>query len=72
MACAKVSGCPLFKAFTMKSSLQVWKSYYCEGDFSRCERFKLSSCGKPVGLTLLPNGRTLEVPLEQLEARHLL
>jgi hypothetical protein len=66
MACARVGTCPLFKAFAMKSSLNVWKTYYCEGTFERCERWKLVADGKPVPQALLPNGRMLEGPIEQL------
>ena len=71
MSCARVATCPLFKAFSMKSSLKVWQSYYCEGSFERCERWKLVASGKPVPAALLPNGRMIEVPMEQLEARHM-
>ncbi len=70
-ACARVSSCPLFKAFAMKSSLKVWQAYYCEGDWGRCERFKLVSAGKQVPVNLLPNGRTLDVPLDQLDSQHM-
>jgi hypothetical protein len=71
MSCARVVTCPLFKAFSMKSSLRVWQSYYCEGTFERCERWKLVAAGKPVPAAMLPNGRLLEVPMEQLEAQHM-
>lgn len=69
-SCARVATCPLFKEFSMKSSLRVWKSYYCEGAFTRCERFQLASASKPVPQNLLPNGRLLEVPLDKIEAHH--
>lgn len=69
--CARIDTCPLFKAFKMKSALNVWQSYYCEGDFNRCERWKLVASGKAVPLNLLPNGRMLEVPLDQLAAEHM-
>jgi hypothetical protein len=69
--CPRVGACPLFAQFRMKSSLAVWQSYYCEGDFERCERFKLVRQARPVPLELLPNGRMLDVPLAQLEPRHL-
>ncbi len=72
MSCARVSSCPLFKAFSMKSSLRVWQSYYCDGDFNRCERWRRVSAGEPVPANLLPNGRILEVPVEMLEPKHLL
>ena len=70
-SCARITTCPLFKAFSMKSSLKVWQAYYCEGDFNRCERWKLVSTGQLPALNLLPNGRTIDIPLEQLEPRHL-
>ena len=68
MACVRTGTCPQFR---LKSSLKVWQTYYCEGDFSRCERFKLASCNQRVPLNLLPNGKELPVPLEQIEAHHL-
>jgi hypothetical protein len=70
-ACARVGACPLFKQFSMKSSLKVWQAYYCEGDWSRCERWKLVSEGRPVPMNLLPNGRMLDVPIEHLAPHHL-
>jgi hypothetical protein len=70
-ACARIASCPLFKQFAMKSSLAVWQAYYCEGDWGRCERWKAASTGKVVAANLLPNGRLLEVPLDQLESHHM-
>jgi hypothetical protein len=70
-ACARLDACPLFQQFSMKSSLKVWQAYYCEGDWSRCERWKLVAADKPVPANLLPNGRILSVPLEQLGPQHL-
>ena len=66
MACSRVSGCPLYAALVVKSSLRVWQSYYCEGDFDRCERYRLSSAGDAVPLNMLPNGRLLDVPLDRI------
>ncbi len=71
MSCPRVTTCPLFKQFSLKSSLKVWQSFYCEGDYGRCERWKLVAANQPVPVNLLPNGRSLEVPLEHLEAHHL-
>ena len=59
--CVKVATCPLFPAFAMKSSLRIWRTFYCEGDFARCERLKLAEAGQPVPPNLLPNGRLLEL-----------
>ncbi|HSM92366.1 MAG TPA: hypothetical protein VLT47_05710 [Anaeromyxobacteraceae bacterium] len=71
MSCPRIDSCPLFKQFQMKAALRVWQGYYCEGDQTRCERWKLVSANKPVPMNLLPNGRTLDVPLDHLEARHM-
>lgn len=69
--CERIGTCPLFKAFAMKSSLRVWQTYYCEGDWSRCERLKLVASGQTAAPNLLPNGRLLDVPLDELEPRHM-
>jgi hypothetical protein len=71
LPCPRVPTCPLFAQFKVKSSLKVWQSFFCEGAFDRCERYKLAVQSLPVALNLLPNGRLLDVPLEQLESRHL-
>ncbi len=69
MPCARIPACPLFPHFSMKSSLRVWQSFYCEGDFTKCERFKASCAGANVPVNLLPNGKLLDVPLEQFSSR---
>lgn len=68
--CPRISGCPLFKHMLLKSVFSVWRTFYCETDFGKCERWKLASAGKPVPTSLLPNGRTLDVPLERLSPKH--
>jgi hypothetical protein len=60
--CPNTQGCPLFPLFTMKASLGVWQTHYCESaKYESCERYKLRSTGACVPPNLLPNGRTLEV-----------
>lgn len=54
-----MSTCPLYEQFRVQALLNVWKVTYCEGDFEKCERFKMSACGTKVPVTLLPNGKTL-------------
>lgn len=70
-SCPRVTTCPLFKQFSLKSSLKAWQALFCEGIFANCERWKLAAADREVPLGLLPNGRHLDVPLEQLEARHM-
>jgi len=71
MACSRVGTCPLFAQFNLKSSLQTWRALYCDGDFTTCHRYMLATAGTPVPPNLLPNGRELHVPLDQLEPRHM-
>jgi hypothetical protein len=44
----------------MREALRVWQSFYCEGMYRRCERFKLAEAGSEVPSRLLPNGRLQE------------
>jgi hypothetical protein len=46
----------------MEAALHVWESFYCDGNFRRCERFLLRQTGREVPSRLLPNGRLLESP----------
>jgi hypothetical protein len=63
-ACPKTESCALQQNIGMREALRVWQSFYCEGAFSRCERFKLASAGVEVPHRLLPNGRLLDPPDE--------
>lgn len=57
MSCSHIKGCELFVQFAMNPALDLWKQHYCEGEFARCVRYRMSNSGRPVPLTLLPNGR---------------
>jgi hypothetical protein len=46
----------------MREALRVWQSFYCDGMYARCERFKLAESGTEVPLRLLPNGRLHDSP----------
>lgn len=59
MACPHAKECPLYEQFLMRELARPWVLRYCEGQYATCERYKLSSQGKPVPLTLLPNGTQL-------------
>jgi hypothetical protein len=60
MACSHTTNCQLYAQFAADSSLKLWKQHYCEGIFDQCARYQLSLEGKPVPLTLLPNGKMVE------------
>jgi len=59
-ACPKIDACELTRSISMRAALRVWQSFYCEGAFKRCERFKLDEAGHSVPDRLLPNGRLVE------------
>ena len=60
MTCSHNTTCPLFAQFAMEPSLKVWQQHYCEGEYKKCVRFQSSLQGKPVPITLLPNGKVLQ------------
>jgi hypothetical protein len=49
----------MYAEFKMKTVLQFWQKAYCDAEFERCERYKLSIDGKPVPINLLPNGKIM-------------
>ena len=55
--CPKLDVCGLQRCISMKEALRVWQSFYCDGIYARCERFKLASAGAEIPDRLLPNGR---------------
>ncbi len=48
----------------MREALRVWQSFYCEGAYARCERYKLATAGRQIPEKLLPNGRLQDRPDE--------
>jgi hypothetical protein len=57
MSCPRYTSCQLANGISMREALRVWQSFYCDGMYARCERFKLAEAGSDVPLRLLPNGR---------------
>jgi hypothetical protein len=55
--CPQTPTCGLHRSIAMREVLGVWQSFYCDGVFLRCERYKLAAAGSPVPDKLLPNGR---------------
>ena len=62
--CPHIATCALHQSISMREALRVWQSFYCEGAFPRCERFKLATAGRKIPEKLLPNGR-LQDPFEE-------
>ena len=63
-ACPHTASCALAHNISMREALRVWQSFYCEGAFARCERYKLATAGRAIPDKLLPNGR-LQDSLEE-------
>lgn len=66
-SCGRLSSCQMFRVFSGKPSLAVWRGRYCEGQFADCERLKLALEGREIPAGLLPNGRMLRVAPEDAE-----
>jgi hypothetical protein len=49
----------MYGLLKLAGTLATWKINYCSGDYSRCERYKLSAMGRPVPINLMPNGARL-------------
>jgi hypothetical protein len=56
-SCPHYSTCQLANVISMPEALGVWQSFYCDGMYARCERFKLAEAGSDVPARLLPNGQ---------------
>ncbi len=56
-SCPHLGACGLPRCISMKEALRVWQSFYCDGIYDRCERFKLADSGSAIPERLLPNGR---------------
>jgi hypothetical protein len=67
-ACPNTLSCGLHRSISMKEALRVWQSFYCDGVYRRCERYKLASSGATVPDKLLPNGRLID-PAEDVALR---
>jgi len=63
--CTHTSNCALFPMISVNSALKVWRTFYCEGKWTECHRYKLSLEGKPVPPNLLPNGKVLDMGIEE-------
>lgn len=56
-----MDNCELFVQFASNPALEIWKKHYCYDDYRVCARFISSYEGKPLALTMLPNGKHLKV-----------
>jgi hypothetical protein len=67
MSCTHSADCPLFAQFAMEPALAIWKQHFCDGEFTKCVRYKLSLKGEVVPIALMPNGKMLENKVKSKE-----
>jgi hypothetical protein len=60
LACPNSEACQMYSLFKMAGTLAVWKINYCNADFTRCERYKLTASGQRAPINLMPNGVLLK------------
>lgn len=61
MSCSHKTSCGMFPVISLSSALKIWQTFYCDGKYETCERYRRSVAGEPVPRTLLPNGKMLDV-----------
>lgn len=67
MNCSHATHCELYVQFAADPSIKLWKTHFCDSNFERCARYLLSLQGKPVPLTLLPNGKEIETTMSEAD-----
>ncbi|MBK9258656.1 MAG: hypothetical protein IPM54_02345 [Polyangiaceae bacterium] len=55
--CPNMNKCALFPRFSLETALKIWQSYYCNRNYTSCERYKKMKAGQTVPDNLLPDGR---------------
>jgi len=67
MSCSHSSSCPLFAQFAMEPALAIWKKHYCDGEYTKCARYKMSLKGQTIPISLLPNGNLVHAAVKTKE-----
>jgi hypothetical protein len=49
----------MYELFRKSGTLGIWQLNYCSATYTNCARHQLASEGRPVPLTLLPNGKQM-------------
>ena len=60
--CPNIQRCPVFPLIEGRALLQVLKIQYCEGRYTRCQRYVRMSKGVAPPRTLLPDGTHTDSP----------
>jgi hypothetical protein len=69
MPCTHKDSCALFPVISLSSALKIWQTFYCDGKFETCLRYQRSLKGEKVAPNLLPNGKELDLIVENKPER---
>jgi hypothetical protein len=58
-ACPNSVNCEMYALLRLAGTLETWKINYCNADYTRCERYRLTAAGRPVPPNLMPSGALL-------------
>lgn len=72
MSCPHIKSCELFPLISGSDALKIWRSYYCDCNYEACKRYQSTMDGEKIPLSLLPNGKNLEITDELLVNQELL
>ena len=69
MPCTHKDSCGLFPVISLSSALKIWQTFYCDGKYETCLRYQRSLKGEKVAPNLLPNGKELDLIVENKPER---
>lgn len=58
MSCPETGRCSLHQRLRASSALAVWQTLFCDSNFHRCVRYRMSMSHALVPVDLLPDGVT--------------
>jgi len=58
----------MFPIISLSSALKIWQTFYCDGQHETCLRYQRSLKGEKVPPNLLPNGKALDLVVENKPA----
>lgn len=69
MACTHKDSCAMFPVISLSSALKIWQTFYCDGQHETCVRYQRSLKGEKVAPNLLPNGKELDLIVDDKAAK---
>ena len=69
MACTHKDSCAMFPVISLSSALKIWQTFYCDGQHETCVRYQRSLKGEKVAPNLLPNGKELDLIVDDKTAK---